>query len=131
MTRRQEIENIIIGTILNNYSGEDYMNDCKCCITADMFADKRNEKIYAKVFEMQKSGYNDITPYDIVAYNEEMIEYASYMCELASDWHFLYKKVLYNERQWLRSLSSDYNSKYTYVQFTDYINKFIQLVFSS
>lgn len=131
MTRRQEIENIIIGTILNNYCGEDYFSDCKSCITANMFSDERNRMIYNKAIEMRNAGHLNITPFDVVKYDTAMFELAPYMCELSVYWYFLSKKVDYNERQWLWSLSHDYKPRYTEVTFSDYVNRFIQIVFSS
>ena len=96
-----------------------------------MFSDERNGVIYNKAIEMQKAGYETITPYHIVVHDNRMMQYASYMCELASDWYFLHKKVMYNERQWLWAITHNYKPKYTEVMFTDYVNRFIQLVFSS
>ena len=48
MTRRQEIENIIIGTLLSTFD-TDWFADCRYCITTDMFADERNAMIYSAI----------------------------------------------------------------------------------
>ena len=129
MTRRQEIESIIIGTILSSHLGENYLNDCKSCITADMFSDEKNAKIYSTALEMQKAGCETITPTDVVEYKSDMISLAPYMCELADDWFFEAKKAKYNSNVYYSDTTG--KSKYTHVTFSDYVNRFVQLVFSS
>lgn len=131
MTRRQEIESIIIGTILSSHLGEDYLKDCKSCITADMFCDERNSLIYSKAVEMYSKGFSEITPYTLVNYDSSLLPVAPYMCEVADDWYFESKKTSYNLKLYYGCTNGTERPKYTRVTFSDYVTRFVQLVYSS
>lgn len=127
MTRRQEIENIIIGTLLNTFD-TDWLADCSYCITADMFTDERNAAIYSAIIEYRKTDDKSITPYHLCKFDKELLPLAGYMVELAGDYYFLAKKVDYNERVWIARQIDCKRYRYTDVKFTDYVEKFLEMV---
>ena len=125
MDRRQEIESIIIGTLLNSDNDTDYIRSCKSCVTADMFKDERHSAIFSAIMRMSNSGIKSINPLDVVKYDKSMMELAYYMCHLSIDYHFEYKKVVYNENQYLYCE----RPKYTTVKFDDYISRLVSFAF--
>ena len=132
MDRRQEIENIIIGTLLCSTEDNNFYTNCRCCITDDMFSDDVNRRIFRMVAEMNAKGQEEINPYTILmAYGDDVLDICYRMCELCTEYSFIHKKVQFNERQFLIWCLYGYRPKYTEVKFDDYINKFIQIVFSN
>lgn len=129
MTHRQEIENIIIGTLLNTFD-TDWFADCSYCITADMFTDERNAAIYSAIIEYRKTDDKSITPYHLCKFNKDMTQFAVYMAELSLDYYFLVKKVRYNERVWITRSISGVRCRYTDIKFSDYVAKFLENVIS-
>lgn len=129
MTRRQEIENIIIGTLLNTFD-TDWFADCGYCITADMFKDERSIKIYSAICEYRKTGDKIITPYHLCEFDNDLLSLAGYIAELAGDYYFLAKKVNYNEKVWLARQIESKRYRYTEVKFTDYVGRFLEMVIS-
>lgn len=127
MTRRQEIENIIIGTLLNTFD-TDWFADCSYCITADMFVDNRNAKIYSAICEYRNTGDKSITPYHLFKFDKKLISLAEHIVNLASNYYFLVKKVEYNETVWRYRLIDGKRYRYTDVNFMDYVGKFIEMV---
>lgn len=127
MTRRQEIENIIIGTLLNTFD-TDWFADCSYCITADMFTDERNARIYSAIRGYRKTGDKAITPYHLCLFDDKMLSLAVYMEDLATDFYFLVKKVNYNERVWIAREFEGKRCRYTDVKFSDYVGKFLEMV---
>ena len=127
MTRRQEIENIIIGTLLNTFN-IDWFADCRYCITTDMFADERNAKIYSAICEYRKTSDKIITPYHLCSFDKNILSLAAYMTGLAIDYYFLAKKVDCNERVWLARQIDGKRYRYTDVRFSDYVGRFLEMV---
>ena len=127
MTRRQEIENIIIGTLLNTFD-TDWFADCSYCITADMFMDERNARIYSAISKYRKTGDKAITPYHLCGFDKTLLPLAGYMSDLAGDYYFLVKKVNYNERVWIVRTFGGKRCGYTEVKFSDYVGKFLEMV---
>lgn len=127
MTRRQEIENIIIGTLLSTFD-TDWFADCCYCITSDMFKDVRNAKIYSAIVEYRKDGDKSITPYHLCKFDNVLLSLAGHMTELTVDYYFLAKKVFYNESVWVLRQIEGKRYRYTDVKFTDYVAKFLEMV---
>lgn len=127
MTRRQEIENIIIGTLLNTFD-TDWFADCRYCITTDMFSDERNAKIYSAICEYRKASDKVITPYHLCSYDKNLLPLTAYMTGLAIDYYFLVKKVCYNNNVWRSRHSTGKLYRYTDVKFSDYVGKFLEMV---
>lgn len=127
MTRRQEIENIIIGTLLNTFD-TDWFAECSYCITADMFEDIRNANIYNVICEYRKTGDASITPYHLIRFDKNLITLAEHIIDLATNFYFLVKKVEYNETVWRYRLIDGKRYRYTDVKFSDYVSKFIEIV---
>ena len=127
MTRRQEIENIIIGTLLNTFD-TDWLADCSYCITADMFADERNAKIYSAICEYRKTDDKSITPYHLCEFDKDLLPIAEYMAELATNCYFLVKKVNYNELVWIAREFEGKQYRRTDVKFSDYVVRFLDIV---
>ena len=126
MTRKEEVERIILGTLLNN---RNVLSECTGSITLDMFSNDDNKRIYAKIVEYSNYIFSDITPASIIDYDNSMIDLAQYMCELASDYDFETKKLRYNTN--LYYYSKEQYPNYTTVEFSDYVTRFVQLYVES
>lgn len=127
MTRRQEIENIIIGTLLNTFD-TDWFADCCYCIRADMFTDDKKARIYSAICEYRKTCDTSITPYHLCKFDKSLLPLAGYIIDLATNYYFLVKKVEYNEMIWRCRLNDGKRYRYTEVKFLDYVCKFIKMV---
>lgn len=127
MTRRQEIESIIIGTLLNSFE-TDWFADCGYCITADMFIDERNAKIYSAIRECRKAGIKEITPHSLMGFDKTLTPLAGHMSGLATNHSFAVSKARYNEAVWLERQNGGARYQYTSVQFSDYVAKFLEMV---
>lgn len=130
MDRREQIENIIIGTLLNSDENNDFFESVKYCVTSDMFSDSRRSKIFDLIKEMNSKGIKRTYPDAIYDYCNQKLskEQLSYLLELAIDWHFLMKKVEYNERVWMSN--SNIHKRYTSVTFDDYVSRFVKMAFN-
>lgn len=128
MTRREEIEDIIIGTLLNSNKENDYYEQVRYCVTADMFSNGKNRRIYEIIVKMRKDGLTDTCPSDIYAYNSSLsCGFVAYMCELATDYYFFTKKLKYN--RWINLNDTSIHKRYTNVSFDDYVSRLIKLAF--
>ena len=128
MTRLQKIEKIIIGTLLESNSQKNYFDDCRCCITADMFSDEICRFIYGIVSDMNANGMADTDPYTLLEnYPEQVLGILPDMLELVVEYSFVHLKMEYNERQFRVSCVFGVNPHYTDVTFTDYVNTFLKL----
>lgn len=126
--RRQEIENIIIGTLLESDSVMNYFDDCRSCLSADMIRDLTNKRIYLLIVEMNRKGITDTRPYSIfVQYGESVADIVPRMCELVADWSFIHKKTQHNEVRYLYGLMNNVKVRYTDVRFVDYVEQFIKI----
>lgn len=129
MTRQQEIENIIIGTLLNTFD-TDWFADCSYCIMANMFKDERNAKIYSVICEYRKIGDKVITPHHLCEFDKNLFQIIEYMTEIANNYYFLVKKVIYNENIKIARLVYGKRYRYTDIKFVDYVAKFLENVIS-
>ena len=133
MDRRTQIERLIIGTLLNSTGNEEYFLSCRSCITADMFSDDRNARLYSLIRDMNINGIRSTTPYDVADHcrkgGVDISDILSYMVEISIDSHFEMKKYEYNRDVYHCDASR--TPRYTRVRFEDYINRFMQLVFSN
>ena len=128
---RQELENIIIGTLLCSTEDDNFFRSCRSSVNERMFSDEVNRRLYIIVSEMYESGRRDINPLTIMeTYGEKAEDIMVRMVELSTDFDFMHMKTMYNERQYLIFAGYGIEPKYTNVQFTDYINRFISLVFN-
>ncbi len=126
MSRKEEIERIIIGTLL---SGREVFAECASNITPDMFSNDDNRRIYCKILEMRDKVFCDLSPYSVVSYDSSMADVAAYMSELVDEYDFEMKKMRYNLNLYLTG--TDERPKYTTVTFSDYVTRFISLYVSS
>lgn len=130
MERRVELENIIIGTLLESDGQKNWYEDCRCSITADMFTDEVNRRIYSYISEMNAKGITDTRPSSIFdEYGEQVVDIVSRMCELCNEYSFIHKKIQYNELRYLTQIEYGVKVQYTDVKFTDYVYGFINQVF--
>lgn len=129
MNRRKELENIIIGTLLESTEDENYFIDCRSCVTEDMFLDEVNRRLYGIISEMNNGGNQDTRPSSILqAYGASVADIVATMCELCTEYSFINKKMMHNEWEYLDYLDGK-KPEYTKVQFSDYVNGFIKMVF--
>ena len=66
MNRREKLERIIIGTLLESREGRNFYDDCRSLVTADMFGNDVCRKIYGFVQDMNRNGKEDTTPLAIL-----------------------------------------------------------------
>ena len=126
MNQRLKLENIIIGTLLDV---ADHYEDCQSCITADMFLDDRNRRIYEMVTEMRSEGNGQTDPHSICQrYGEKVADLIPYMCEVCTEFSFEWQKAKYNERVYLANIISGGDIQPTGVEFGDYVNQFLKIV---
>ena len=127
MSRRIELENIIIGTLLDDVGDEHYVNDCRSFITKEMFEDETNRTLYGYIMELSAKG-EDYSPLGIYShYGQSVTDLVPAMVEKVTDYSFVHKKSLYNERQWLGSQVFGVKPAYTDIRFSDYVMAFIKM----
>lgn len=115
MSRKQEIENIIIGTLINGY--DEYWDSVKYCITPNMISDDLNRRL----FKEMSAGSKNLVELSHGKTDEETLR----IVDLAADCDFDWKKWLYNSRQhWFGN-----PPKYTDVTFDDYVSRFVKLYY--
>lgn len=121
MDRRQQLENIIIGTLLESTWRHNYFDDVKCLVSVDMFRDETNKRIYGLIWEMNSRGMVETTPSDIFAeYGASVVDIAADMCDLCTDYSFIHLNTKYREEQFLKGCKGRKE-----VTFGDYVNQFI------
>lgn len=129
MTRRQELENIIIGTLLDSTEDHNFFMDCRSTITADMFLDDTNRRIYEIITEMNSWDQQKTDPVSIwELYGSKVADILPRMCELVNEWSFIYKKFYHQEYVWLNNTFNGCHMKKKDVSFPEYVNHFIKLV---
>lgn len=129
MTRREKLEKIIIGTLLESNEVRNYFDDCRC-ISQDMFQDDLNRRIFGLIADMNRRGKIETTPCDILQeYGEAVVDIAADMCDLCTDYSFIHLKMDYNERHYLASCAFGVEYTKTDVQFEDYVKQFINVVY--
>lgn len=127
MNRKQQLENIIIGTLMESNTERNYYDDCRNIITSDMFADADNRRIYGIIAEMNARGIVCTDPCSIfTAYGAEVMDIVAVMADRMAEYSFIHLKCQHNERQYLASLIYDTKPVYTDVRFSDYVLAFIK-----
>ena len=121
MDRRQQLENIIIGTLLESTWRHNYFDEVKNILSVDMFQDETNRRIYGLIWEMNQRGMKETTPSDIFAeYGASVVDIAADMCDLCADYSFIHLNTKYREDCFLSGVNSRKD-----VTFEDYVNQFI------
>lgn len=129
MTRREQLENIIIGTLLESNEERNYFDDCKCFVSQDMFIDDANRRIFAIIKEMNGRGKVCTDPCTIFKeYGAEVLDLSCRMVDLCTDYSFIHKKTQYNEMRFVASCATGVEYKGTDVQFVDYVMEFVKIV---
>lgn len=127
MSRKLEIENIIIGTLLCSTEDDNFFRSCRSSVNERMFSDEVNRRIFRMVAEMNAQGMQEVNPLTVYErYGKEVEDICYRMCELSSQYSFLHRKTQYNERQFLLYHGYGQEPNYTNVTFDDYVNRFIQ-----
>lgn len=127
MSRKLEIENIIIGTLLCSTQDDNFFRSCRSSVNERMFSDEVNRRIFRMVAEMNAQGMQEVNPLTVYErYGKEVEDICYRMCELSSQYSFLHRKTQYNERQFLLYHGYGQEPNYTNVTFDDYVNRFIQ-----
>lgn len=130
MTRRQQLENIIIGTLLESTEEDNYFLECGCSVSEYMFEDPVNRQIYKLVADMNRRGKVHTSPWSLLMeYGREALDIAPDMCERCMKYSFVALKTKYNEDCYMASLIDGLDYGYTNVQFSDYVNNFLTLVY--
>ena len=116
MTRRQRIEQIIIGSLLTDF--DTYQQDAIGIITPDMFDDEAYQRAFALMEEQHGGGQ---TP-DLLTVCTRMMDDAYHLVEASIDGDFNTLKASYNIIQRVTG-----QGKLTNVTFEEYITKFMEL----
>lgn len=126
--RRREIENIIVGTLMESDGETNYFDSCRSMLSADMMSDPVNRRIYGYVEAMNAKGKTDTRPHAIFdEYGAEVMDILAEMCELVNEWSFVHKKTWHNERLYLASLLYNVDVEYSNVKFEDYVAQLIRM----
>lgn len=129
MTRREQLENIIIGTLLESNGMRNFFDDCRS-LSADMFQNETNIRIFGYVREMNLKGKVCTDPCSIFEeYGEAVVDIVADMCGICTDCSFIHLKTEYNEKHYLASCVFGVEYKRTDVQFVDYVTQFIKVVY--
>ena len=123
MERRQKLENIIIGTLLESTCRYNYFDDVKCLISEYMFRDEVNRRIFGLIREMNANGKIDTTPADIFAeYGAKVFDIVTQIVDLCTDYSFIHLNMRYRETCFLSGCQTRRN-----VTFNDYVNQFVMM----
>lgn len=123
MERRQKLENIIIGTLLESTWRYNYFDDVKCLISEDMFRDEVNRRIFGLIREMNANGKIDTTPADIFEeYGAKVLDIVTQIVDLCTDYSFIHLNMRYRETCFLSGCQTKRN-----VTFSDYVNQFVMM----
>lgn len=126
MTKRQRLEYIIIGTLLDI---ENHYDDVRGYVTEEMFSDSTCRRIYGLIVQMRDEGETLTDPNGIFQrYGESVMDIIPMMCQLCTDYSFEYMKVRYNEDRFIANEVFSTNLPVTNVEFIDYVKEFINLV---
>lgn len=129
MNRRQELENIIIGTLLESNEERNYFDDCRM-LTADLFQDEANRRLFTVISDMNKNGQYRTDPCTIFKERfEDVKDIYIQMVDLCTDYSFIHKKMQFNERQFLLSCVDGQEHKKTDIQFSDYVDQLLKTVY--
>ena len=130
MSRREQLENIIIGTLMESNSQRNYFDECKAIIP-EMFSDPTNRKLFTIISDMNAAGRTDTDPCSIFKEYDFMVaDILPRMLELCTDYSFIHLKMEYNERRYIDSCITGNDYRGTTVQFVDYIKQFLSLIYS-
>lgn len=128
MTQKERLEKIIVGTLLESNERQNYFDECRCCITADMFSDDRRRRIYGIIADMNANGKVETDPNSIVeAYGERVLDLLPTMLDLVVDYSFIHLKTEHNERIFRTSFVTGTKPHYADVSFTLYVNTFLKM----
>lgn len=131
MSRRQYLENIIIGTLMESDAERNYFDDCKVLLP-DMFKDETNRRIYEIVAEMNGRGMTDTSPFNIFKeYGNAVLDMVPRMGDLLIDYSFIHLKTSYNEKRFIAGMRDGKDYGYTNVEFADYVTQFLKLVYEN
>ena len=129
MNRRQELENIIIGTLLESNEDRNYFDDCRV-LTPELFHDETNRRLFTIIADMNANGKQCTDPCTIFKERfDEVSDIYIQMVDLCTDNSFVHKKMEYNERQFILGCLDGLEHKQTDIQFDDYVNQFLKLVY--
>lgn len=120
MSRRREIESIIVGTLMGDF--EEYYPVCSSLITADMFDDDEMRSLYRTMEQLNSEGQEVNVPAIVERLDIFIGEDVARLCELATFGSFRHKKIEYNMNVELFGKEGD---RKTEVTFDDYVNRFL------
>lgn len=130
MNRRQQLENILIGTLLESTEERNFYLECCCMVTEDMIQDGANRRIYHIIAEMNAKGMQDTRPTTIFeTYGDSVIDLLPDMTERCANDSIIEKKMQYNKVEHLKSYNEDRAPRYTDVDFTVYVTEFLKYVY--
>lgn len=130
MNRRQQLENILIGTLLESTEERNFYLECCCMVTEDMIQDGANTRIYHIIADMNAKGMQDTRPTTIFeTYGDSVIDLLPDMTERCANDSIIEKKMQYNKVEYLKAYNEDRAPRYTDVDFTVYVTEFLKFVY--
>lgn len=128
MTTLQRLEKIIAGTLLESGFRVNYFDECRCCITADMFTDKVCRRVFSIVSDMNSEGLTETDPKSIFEkYGAEVLDILPDMLDLVVDYSFVKLKMEHNEKIFRVASANGTIPMYSYKTFMDYVSAFLKL----
>lgn len=127
MSRREQIENIVIGTLLNDNAEDNFFVSCKYCITPDMFKNPQNRALFCVIRDFRAKDDKQPTLEKLSEYTQNFGGLTQRMIDLSIDWHFLIKKIHYNNAQLYAYWFEGKRPCLTYVSFEDYVSRLVEL----
>ena len=92
---RDKVEQIVIGTLLNEYGDDGFFEGSRVVLRKELFNERRNAFIFEVIVRMTNDGLKQTTPYDVFVYcNENGIRYGNmtnfcvYMCDVSVNYAF-------------------------------------------
>ena len=118
MNRRKELEHIIVGTLLGDFT--EYYPVCRNFLASDMFEDDEMRSLYRTMEELNNEGKDVDVPAIVERQDIFIGQDVARLCALATFGSFQHKKVNYNMDVELFGKDGD---RKTSVRFEDYVNR--------
>ena len=92
---RIKVEQIVIGTLMNEFGDDGFLVKNMASLRKDLFNDRRHVFIFGIIEQMVRDGRRQTTPYDILCYCDEkgmqygnIGNFSTYMCEISMNYAF-------------------------------------------
>ena len=127
MSRREELESIILGTLLNSFGTTEFYDECKDVITEETFTTPLYGEIYKLVRAAFESGMDEVNPLSVCQMHgwDLPVEIIMTMVELSRAWDFTTKMAEYNDKVF--HTDTRLHKKYSRAKFSDYVSRLFSI----